>query len=528
MVKNQVEKLVGNSLKLFHRVIYVHIGMTIAMTTVGALSLSFSSGSSGSTDVPYFFSIFISAAGHLVLLGISARCIYMLKASAARRKHARKWIMSYSMAGSIFVLWNVMGIVFAVVNGICNTGQLCYYDKNMEINRAMAVSIIFLHSLTMVIQIFFSRKTHMYETEFKNDISIRLGHDWTLSRKASMKSVTSTGSFHSSRSLSSSEDVKHDLNTNATDHKLPPTKTIFVIESAHRKWPPVVENIKTHRSKSIPNIRKHPEMLEKQPDLKGGTMVSIYTDSDTKKTEEQKQKNHRQLKSHQRHRRSKSDSSKVNTPQSADQVASDFKKTIEDLETMGSITTPIGSIKTPVGSITTPMGSITTQILEREADSIIDLDKKHKHKHKKHKKHKKSKKSKVMPEPEDEIDKQDTAVIKAWKGAGKKPEVPEPVSDHSDSESKVTVGTADTLLQKQQKLQKDQAYLQKQQNELLMKQQLLLDQQLQQQDQLGIMNNPPPKYEETGHFETSLLPNQTLNQMSNEDDNEDNNFQSSA
>lgn len=521
MVKNQVEKLVGNSLKFFHRVIYVHIGMTIAMTTVGALSLSFSSGSRGSTDVPYFFSIFISAAGHLVLLGISARCIYMLKASAARRKYARKWIMSYSMAGSIFVLWNVMGIVFAVVNGICNTGQLCYYDKNMEINRAMAASIIFLHSLTMVIQIFFSRKTHMYETEFKNDISIRLGHDWTLSRKASMKSVTSTGSFHSSRSLSSEEDVKHDLNTNAADHKPPATNTIFVIESAHRKWPPIVENITTHRSKSIPNIRKHPEMLEKQPDLEGGTMVSIYTDSGTKKTEEQKQKTHGHIKGHHRHRRSKSDSSKVIIPQSADQVASDFKKTIEDFGTMGSITTPMGSI-------TTPMGSITTQILEPEADSNIDLDKKHKHKHKKHKKHKKSKKSKVMPEAEDETDKQDTAVIKAWKGAGKKPEVPEPVSDHSDSEDKVTVETADTLLQKQQKLQEDQAYLQRQQNELLMKQQLLLEQQLQQQDQLGNMNNPPPKYEETGHFETSLLPNQTLNQIGNDDDEEDNNFQSSA
>lgn len=385
------------------------------------------------------------------------------------------------MAASILVLWNAMGIVFTVVSGICNTGQLCYYDKNMELNKAMAGGIIFLHALTMVLQTLFARKTHMYEAEFHNDISIRLGHDWVLSRKAPLQSVGSTGSFHSSSRRSSVKTIKDEEDPDQTDQNVP-VKTIVVVEAEYRKFPPVPvaepRVLSRCRSKSIPNMRKHPEMLEDQPDLQGGTVVSIYSDSDSKRSDSQK-KRIRKLFKHS-HRRSKSDGGTCIEKLAL--VQKDGQQESDSLGTAGDNTPPP----------------------QHETDTI--KDKKHKHKHKKHKKHKKSKKSRVVPEAEgEEVGKKDK--IKAEY---------EDSNTDSDSNSKDSPKGTDILMQKQEKLQKDQAHLQKQQKELLMKQQQLL----QQHEQFGMKYNPPPKYEERDN--ATPLPHQTLRQ--NEDENDDDVF----
>ena len=344
----------------------------------------------------------------------------------------------------------------------------------------------------MVLQIFLSRKTHLYEVEFENDISIKLGHDWVLSKRAPLESVTSTGSFHSSRSLSSSESVKKE-DQDETEHRASAAKTIVVIEVARKRSLPMDKR----RSKSIPNMRKHPEMMENQPELEGGTLVSIYSDSDMKQ-KGQKSKGRRVS-----HRRSKSESeSTTRRKQFADQVASNFKEKLEGLENERKLTAPL-----PVQD----MGSDVIEINQtnNDIDKLVDNEEKHKHKKKKKKK-KKHKKSKISPEEEKERDEHET--VTAWIGSSK--DLDES-STESDSESTPKIVSAGALLEKQQQLQQDQASLQKQQNQLLLKQQELLEKHKFQQEQLvmfSVQGPPPPKYEESGNMDTSPLPNQTISE----------------
>ena len=335
-------------------------------------------------------------------------------------------IMAYSMTCSILVLWDAMGIVFTVVNGICSDGQLCYYDTNMEVNRVMVGIIIFLHSLTMVMQIIFARKTHQYENEFHNDLSIRLGQDWVLTKRKPLHSFGSTGSFHTSSRRSSVESIHNDEDNEKSEHKVP-VKTIVVIEADYRKFPPVPvaeeKILSRHRSKSIPNMRKHPEMLAFQPDLEGGTAVSIYSDSEARKTDAQKLQRRRLVKHS--HRRSKSDGGTC-TERPAGQVRKNGEQEVDSIDTINGDVTPVPDHDTGV---------------------IVDEDKsdKHKHKHhKKHKKHKKTKKSRVMPEPEDqELDDK----ISAWDGASEA---------ESETETQAKTDSPNTLIQKHEKLQADQ------------------------------------------------------------------------
>ena len=385
------------------------------------------------------------------------------------------------MTNSILVLWDAMGIVFVVVSGICNDGQLCYYNTNIEINRVMVGIILFLHSLTMVLQVVFARKTHQYENEFHNDISIRLGHDWVLTKRKPLQSCGSTGSFHTSSRRSSVDSIQDDDAENAKSEHSVPVKTIVVMESDYRKFPPVPvaepQMVSRARSKSIPNMRKHPEMLEIQPDLKGGTVVSIYSDSEGKKTDAQK-KERRRLMKHS-HRRSKSDGGRC-TERSAGQVGQNGTPESNSLDTITDVVTP----------------RIETN--DKDADKISK--KKHKHK-----KHKKAKKSRVEPEPEDQSQ---GDRISAWDGKS------EDSSKHETNAKADSPNT--TLIKKSEKLQADQEELQKQQRELLMKQEQLLTLH-QHHMELGYnptpgaetRYNPPPKYSEAvGH--------QTLSPQNNE------------
>ena len=385
------------------------------------------------------------------------------------------------MTNSILVLWDAMGIVFVVVSGICNDGQLCYYNTNIEINRVMVGIILFLHSLTMVLQVVFARKTHQYENKFHNDISIRLGHDWVLTKRKPLQSCGSTGSFHTSSRRSSVDSIQDDDAENAKSEHSVPVKTIVVMESDYRKFPPVPvaepQMVSRARSKSIPNMRKHPEMLEIQPDLKGGTVVSIYSDSEGKKTDAQKKERPRLMKHS--HRRSKSDGGRC-TERSAGQVGQNGTPESNSLDTITDVVTP------------------------RIETNDKDADKSSKKKHK-HKKHKKAKKSRVEPEPEDQSQ---GDRISAWDGKS------EDSSKHETNAKADSPNT--TLIKKSEKLQADQEELQKQQRELLMKQEQLLTLH-QHHMELGYnptpgaetRYNPPPKYSEAvGH--------QTLSPQNNE------------
>ena len=388
-------------------------------------------------------------------------------------------MMAYSLCGSVIVLWEVMGIVFTVVNGICNSGQLCYYDRNVGVNRGMAICIIFLHSLSMVISTFLARKTHLYEVEFGNDISIKLGHEWVLSRRASVATVTSTGSFHSSRSLDSMNDIQ-DNEQDKTKAKTPApvgkTQTIVVIEMSTAKKRTVSAG--TQRSKSIPNIRKHPEMIENQPDLKGGTKVSIYAESDMKETDGKK--------SGKGHRRSKSESeSAKRTRLFAEQVASNVKENLDGLETRRSQIAPL-----PDPDAVSDVTVVELKGANNDTDELVKTDDKNKQKKKK-----KPKKSKISPNEVKETGQHDT--VKAWGKTAK-----------GNEES------AGALLERQQKLQQDQATLQKQQHELFLKQQEILER---QQEQIGILpQSQPPNYEEAINRDNSMLPNQTTSKQESE------------
>ena len=409
------------------------------------------------------------------------------------------------MTNSILVLWDAMGIVFVVVSGICNDGQLCYYDTNLEINRVMVGIILFLHSLAMILQIVLARKTHQYENEFHNDISIRLGHDWVLTKRKPLHSCGSTGSFHTSSRRSSVDSIHEDEENAKSEHSVP-VKTIVVMEADYRKFPPVPvaepQTVGRRRSKSIPNMRKHPEMSEIQPDLQGGTVVSIYSDSEAKKTDAQK-KQRRRLMKHS-HRRSKSDGGRC-TERSAGQVGGNGTPESESLDTITDVVTPIPA-------------------------HDKDADKTDKKKNKHHKKHKKTKKSKVEPEPEKQSQ---GDRISAWD---------EQSDDDSKHEIKAKADSPNTLIKKSEKLQADQAELQKQQRELLMKQEHLLTLQ-QQHMELGYTPtpgaetryNPPPKYSEiaahqtlsprndgnSGNIDANPLPNQAGTEDGKDEDKDD-------
>ena len=179
-----------------------------------------------------------------------------------------------------------MGIVFAVVNGMCIRGQLCYYDKNETANRSLAISLVFLHFVSILFSVFLAKKSHLIDSQLGEDITIRINHSFVWGKRKASKVTSSTNdsSNYSNFSSSGNENVATGDEENTQDGG-------EIVEAPATSWLDKKRAIiiKTRRSKSHPNLRRH---LEINQDIEG-TVVSIYSDTEEKPDESKQRRGKR-------------------------------------------------------------------------------------------------------------------------------------------------------------------------------------------------------------------------------------------
>lgn len=285
-IEASLYRLVNKSKRFFERTRYLHIVMAVLMLVTGISALVLSLGSNGTAEVPYYFSAFISGVWHIVFLVLCQVCVYFLSDDCRRSSSAGSWVRAYSIVSSIFVLFNVMGVVFTVVNGMCTAGQMCYYDKHLMANRAMAILLTLEHCVSVISSVFLAKRAHVIDSELNEDVSIKLNLPFDfLERLKSRKRTESVEHLELSRSEqttpSGSIEQKETGLSNVVvkdGHVL----TTIEISAMSRK---------THRrTKSQPNMIRQLDL--KPPELEG-QVYSIYSDSETKMTEEEKRKKKR-------------------------------------------------------------------------------------------------------------------------------------------------------------------------------------------------------------------------------------------
>lgn len=193
------------------------------------------------------------------------------------------------MSSSLFVLFNVMGVVFTVVNGLCMGGQMCYYDKNIVANRSMAILLIVEHCLCILLSVFLAKQAHVIDAQLNSDVGVKLKYPLGRLRKTisrisnkltSDPKVVSSDPNGSVVSLRRENTETPDLHHVQTDHEGKVMSTIEI--SAMRR-----KRFKHKRSKSNPiqmdrNVLKPQSMAEE--------VFSIYSDSEMKDSLEVRRK----------------------------------------------------------------------------------------------------------------------------------------------------------------------------------------------------------------------------------------------
>lgn len=191
-------------------------------------------------------------------------------------------IRVYSVSLSVFVLFNVMGVVFTVVNGMCVEDQMCYYDQNKTANRLMAICLIILHCVSILLSVFLAKRAHLIDSELNTDIGIKLNHVINfLRRQRSVASIPQSEISDSKRTSPSQDSDRTEVGLSEVQNKGGHVLTTIEISAmAHRK---------THRrSKSQPNMVKQLG-LQKPGDVKG-QVFSIYSDTEVDESDERKKK----------------------------------------------------------------------------------------------------------------------------------------------------------------------------------------------------------------------------------------------
>ncbi|KAL4234587.1 hypothetical protein ACF0H5_006228 [Mactra antiquata] len=286
-------RVMYDSLQFFRNTRYAHIVLAILLVAIGTTGAILSEGSNGSAQIPYFFSAFIAAAWHISFVVICQICMYYLADNGSRSQNAPTWVRCYSVSSSLFVLFNVMGTVFTVVNGMCIEDQMCYYDKNITANRMMAITLILLHCVSIVLSVFLAKRTHLIDSQLNTDIGIKLNHVINFLRKRrnhSVASIPQSDRSESRQTTPSQESNQTDTGLSEVHSKGGHVLTTIEISAmAHRK---------THRrSKSQPNMVKQLG-LQKPENLKG-QVFSIYSDTETAENDERERKKRKTKKSNQ-------------------------------------------------------------------------------------------------------------------------------------------------------------------------------------------------------------------------------------
>lgn len=282
-IRGSLESLLYKSKLFFKNAQYFHIVLAVCMFGTGIAAVVLSYGSDGDAKVPYFFSAFITAAWHCIFIVLCHVCMKFLSGPRSHGSKASALVQAYSVVCSVFVLFNVMGVVFTVVNGICIESMECYYDKNDISNRFMAILLILEHCISILASVYFAKRTHVIDSELSADTSIRLNHHFDYLQIRTHK--------HSSSSMQQSETSRSQQTTPSDNQNEPELSkvqskgghvltTIEISAMSHKK---------THRrSKSQPiNFKQlglNPQEIE-------GHMFSIYSDSEMKvKAEDRKKK----------------------------------------------------------------------------------------------------------------------------------------------------------------------------------------------------------------------------------------------
>lgn len=280
---------VAEACRYYKIVRLVHAGFATFFIATGIVALLLSLGSNGNAQVPYYFSAFISGVWHLIFAGLCLVCIYYLSGDGHRNKNAAKWVKAYCVMCCVFVLFNVMGVVFTVVNGVCIKDQMCYYDKNEVANRFMAILLILQHCITIVTCVFLTKKGHLIDTELSSDITIRLYHHFDFSKIAARLKARAAKHKSNAKSV---RDAEANVGSSGSIPSISTTKSSTKDEdevfagpqtSAAEKF----EKIRNHhkkKSKSQPNLHQR-NNSDGATEIKG-TLVSIYSGSDMVKNEQ--------------------------------------------------------------------------------------------------------------------------------------------------------------------------------------------------------------------------------------------------
>ncbi|XP_052817617.1 uncharacterized protein LOC128243734 [Mya arenaria] len=281
------KSLIKRSRQFFKSSLILHLILAVLMLGSGIVSLTLSYGSNGSARIPYYFTAYFAFAWHASFILICKVCLFYLDAEGRRCSSAAPWVRAYSVSSSVLVLFNVMGVVFVVVNGICLEGQMCFYDKNETANRVMAIWLIILHCASILINVFLAKRAHVIDSQLNHDVSVKLNQplDW-LHRRSRRSSMTSAlpsceSSIGSAASLSETSNRTETPNLSQVQTSKSGVVMTTVEISAKRFT-------KTHRrSKSHPNMVRN---IDFKPDPSDGTMVPIFSDTEMRQSEEKKKK----------------------------------------------------------------------------------------------------------------------------------------------------------------------------------------------------------------------------------------------
>ncbi|XP_045192290.2 uncharacterized protein LOC123548808 [Mercenaria mercenaria] len=328
-ITGSLYRLVYDSKRFFKNAQYYHIVITVFLFGTGIAAIVLSSGSNGNAQVPYFFSAFIAGAWHIVSAVLCQLCIYYLSGDGSRSSTASTLVRVYSIVCSVFVLFNVMGVVFTVVNGMCIESQMCYYDKNYISNRTMAILLILEHCVSILASIFLAKRAHLIDSELSADVSIKLNHHFNFSRK-SKRSSASEQQSDTSRSQQTTPENKNESGLSEVQNKGGHVLTTIEISAmTHRK---------THRrSKSQPITLKQLGLEQTKIE---GQEFSIYSDSESKVKGEHHKKKRRFIPSKSKSNRVKA-TIEINTDKRvrSKSVGDDLDCTLSEDESLSSFAT---------------------------------------------------------------------------------------------------------------------------------------------------------------------------------------------
>lgn len=191
----------------------------------------------------------------------------------------------YSISSSLFVLFNVMGVVFTVVNGVCMGGQMCYYDRNIVANRAMAILLIIEHCACILFSVLLAKRAHVIDAELNSDVSVKLNQPFNYFRRSRSRKSSVVSPSQRTSSEDSAESVRDerfdtespDLHHVHTDHEGKALSTVEITAKRRKLF-------RKRRSKSHPNLSKATNELhvDLKPEDAEGKVYTLYSDSEMK------------------------------------------------------------------------------------------------------------------------------------------------------------------------------------------------------------------------------------------------------